>query len=364
MLTFLIFILALSVLVIVHELGHFLAAKKGGVLVEEFGLGYPPRLWGKKIGETLYSINLLLAGGFVRILGEESIEGGRRRRKIDSSRSFQNKPISVRFWIAAGGVLMNLIFAVLVFAVVYSVVGIPRQSDKVFVVGIAENSPAQQAGLKIDDEIVGVEWGGKTESVDSSQALVKLVTERAGERLKLLVNRRGQRIVLEITPRQQPPSGQGPLGIAISNVQIVKPPWWRRPFAGIVAGFQEALFWGRTISSSVALMLKNLFWRGEVPKDIAGPVGIYQATSMIQKQSGFWATLHFFGVLSVNLAIVNFLPFPALDGSRFVFLLWEAVTKRKPSPKIESWVQRAGMIFLLFLLLLVTIGDIRRLVSR
>lgn len=356
MLTFLIFILALSVLILVHELGHFLAAKKNGVLVEEFGLGYPPRIWGKKIGETFYSINLLLAGGFVKILGEEAEEEG-----SDVSGSLQNKPLSVRFAVAVGGVLMNLILAVLVFALVYSVIGIPRPSDKVKIVGVALGSPAEKAGLRTEDRIVKVGWEGGEKEVGSAEDLVEIVTERAGENLRFLVVRGEKELEFRITPRKSPPAGEGPLGIAISDMEVVRPPWWQRPLVGVVAGFKEALFWGKTISVSVVEMLKDLFLRGRVPKDVAGPVGIYHATSMIQKQSGIWATLHFFGVLSVNLAIVNLLPFPALDGSRLLFLLWEGVTRRKPSPKIERWIHQVGMILLLFLLLLVTISDLRRL---
>ena len=354
--TFLLFLLAISVLVLVHELGHFWAAKKSGVVVEEFGLGYPPRLWAKKKGGTVYSLNLLPVGGFVRLRGEEP-------GSAPQEGSFQAQPLKNRFLITIGGVVMNLLLAVFLFSVVYGVVGVPQKTERVKVVGVAENSPAQKGGLRVGDEIVKVEWGGGAEEIETMEELVRLAKEKAGEQIVLVVAREGKVFKTEVVPRKEPPAGEGPLGIAISQTEMTRPPWWQIPWQGTVAGFREAFFWGRTIVVAVGEMLWEFFWQGKVPQEIAGPVGIYQATSVVKEQSGFWATLHFFGVLSVNLAVINLIPFPALDGSRVVFLLWEAVFRRRPPAKLEKRLYQVGMALLLALLLWVTISDLRRLFS-
>ena len=148
MISFLIFIIALSIIITVHELGHFLMAKKKGILVEEFGLGYPPRLWGKKIGETIYSINWLPMGGFVRILGEVLEEKIPQKMK---KRSLASQSLLTRAAVALGGVVMNFLLAILIFAVVYGVLGVPRKTDKVKLIAIAKDSPAEKANLKLKD---------------------------------------------------------------------------------------------------------------------------------------------------------------------------------------------------------------------
>jgi len=359
MISFLLFITALSVLIITHELGHFWAAKRKGVLVEEFGLGYPPRIWGKKIGETIYSLNWLPLGGFVRILGE--VDYGQKIPKNLQKRSLSSRKLSARLLVVLGGVGMNLIVGILIFCVVYSVLGVPREAKYVRLLEISPNSPAETAGLIKDDQLLVIRGNGESREIDKMQALIGFAKEKAGQKISLLVKREGEAdFWVSIIPRENPPEGQGALGVIISQVEIYKPPLWQRPFWGVKEGFAEAYFWGKTIVAGVGETFGGLF-RGKLPQNIAGPVGIYQATSTIQKQSGVWAVIHFFGVLSVNLAVVNLLPFPALDGSRFWFLVWEGITKKKPNPKIEYWLGQVGMALLIFLLALITFSDIRRL---
>ena len=377
MISFLIFIIALSIIITVHELGHFLMAKKKGILVEEFGLGYPPRLWGKKIGETIYSINWLPMGGFVRILGEVLEEKIPQKMK---KRSLASQSLLTRAAVALGGVVMNFLLAILIFAVVYGVLGVPRKTDKVKLIAIAKDSPAEKANLKLKDWLAGVYKEGGVEKIDEMSDLIKFAEEKKGEEVNLLIVRQEEPEKTDllktvecpewisnyrcfsvlITPRKDPPENEGPLGIVISQTETFKPPLWQRPFLGIKEGLREAYFWGKMILKELGGMIVGLF-HGETPKNVAGPVGIYQATSEIQKQSGAWAVIHFFGVLSVNFTIINFLPFPALDGSRLMFLLWEFLTKRRPNPKIEALIHRIGMAILMILFLMITFGDIRRL---
>lgn len=377
------FLFALSVLVFVHELGHFLAAKRAGILVEEFGIGLPPRIWGKKVGGTLYSINALPIGGFVKMHGEEAsfIEGkSRSSRKSQQSkgRSFVNKSFSEKVLVIVGGVVMNLLFAVFVFGVVYSVLGVPEETDKVKVVGLSPSAPAEEAGLEIGDWI----WSVNEEEVRETKKLVDKVGEIEEEGVSLLVARKideSGEIDGEIKDcpfleegyvcfetgvglRQNPPEGQGKMGVAVSNTETVRYAWWQMPFRGVWVGFQEAYFWGKVILQGLGTMILGLF-RGEIPSDVAGPVGLYQASSQIAERDGFWALLHFFGVISVNLAIVNGLPLPALDGGRLSFLVWEKVSRKKIKPEVEMKINNIGMLALLALMALVAIGDVLRVVN-
>jgi len=378
------FLFALSVLVFVHELGHFLMAKKAGILVEEFGIGLPPRIWGKKVGDTLYSINALPIGGFVRMYGEEAsfIEGktrsGRKVRR-GKGRSFVDKGFSEKVSVIMGGVVMNLLFAVFVFGVVYSVLGVPVKTDRVKIVGLSPFAPAEEAGLEIGDWV----WSVNKEEMKETKELVDRVGIVEEEEVRLLVAREvgvGGEIdgeVIKDCPfseegyvcfeasvglRQSPPEGQGKMGVAVSNTETVRYAWWQMPFRGVWVGFQEAYFWGKVILQGLGTMVVGLF-RGEIPSDVAGPVGLYQASSQIAERDGLWALLHFFGVISVNLAIVNALPLPALDGGRLSFLMWEKVSRKRIKPEVEMKINNIGMLALLALMALVAIGDVLRVVN-
>ena len=345
----LIFLLALSIVVVFHEFGHFFVAIKTGVKVEEFGLGLPPRIVGKKWGKTLFSLNWLPVGGFCKLYGEDAAVG-------KSKKAFCNKKPWQKMLIVMGGVVMNLVLAVLIFSVVYTVLGVPQEMDKIKVLEVAEGSPAAEAGLKKDDWIVGV---GQVR-VKTARELVDEAGKHEGERVELAVERGEVMQTVEVEVRKDPPEGEGGMGVAISHMDMVKVPWWQF-YKGIGAGFSEAYFWGKIIAEGMYEMVSGLF-AGQVPEGVAGPVGMYQATSSIKKDQGVWAMIHFFGIISVNLAILNFMPFPALDGGRMIFIGWEMLTKKKVSSKIESMVNSVGMMVLLALLLLVTVGDVVRIV--
>ena len=344
----LVFLLVLSILVLVHEFGHFWVARKNGIWVEEFGFGLPPRIFGKKIGETIYSINLFPFGGFVRLHGEND-----EREIVNPKRAFLTKSKKVRFAVVVAGVVMNFLLAVFAFAIIYSFSGIPRDTALVKVIDIAPGSPAQSGGIVVGDIISRVD---KTE-INTVDEFIKKVEEKRGKRVEMETEK-GK---LTLTPRENPPEGEGPLGVVISTTEIYFPPVWQRPFYGVYFGFKDALFWGKTVVVGFISIFENLF-KGIVPKDVAGPVGIFAVTSEAAK-IGILALVNFVGILSVNLAILNILPFPALDGGRLLFIGIEGVIGKKIIPKVEAAIHSVGMIILLFLLLAITAHDIRRLIA-
>ncbi|MFA6602330.1 MAG: M50 family metallopeptidase [Candidatus Shapirobacteria bacterium] len=349
-----IFLIALSILVMVHELGHFLAAKKTGVRVEEFGLGLPPRMWGKKIGDTVWSLNWLPIGGFCKLYGEDTQETKQKEKQY----SFAHKNPAQKALIVVGGVLMNLVLAVVIFSAVYAITGVPKETEVVKVIAIVDKSPAKEAGLKEGDVVKFV----GTKLIKTSSELTAEVGKYKGGEVELGVISKGTNDVktVRVEVRANPPEGQGAMGVAVSNIEMVKLPWWRF-YEGIGAGFKEGYYWGKVIAGGVFKMVAGLAM-GKVPSDVAGPIGMFQATTSIRQNQGILAVIHFFGIVSVNLAVVNILPFPALDGGRILFVIYEAITRKRPSEKFENAVNGAGMAVLLGLILLITLVDVKRLI--
>lgn len=347
----LVFILVLSILILSHEFGHYWVAKKSGIKVEEFGFGLPPRIWGKKIGETLYSINALPFGGFVKLHGEQEED-----ISTDVKRSFLHKSKKVRTLVITAGVIMNFLLAIILFGVSYSITGIPRDTGKVKIIDVSSGSPAEMSGLVVGDTIAKV---GK-EPVKSSNDFVSMTGEFKGKKIAYEIIRNDKVLTVNVTPRENPPEGEGPIGVTITTMETYYPPIYLRPFYGIYYGFKDSVFWGRTILVGLKDLAVNLF-KGVSPEGISGPIGIYAITTEASK-GGVLMLLNFVGILSVNLAILNILPFPALDGGRLLFIGIEAVTRKKVSRKVEAVINNVGFIILLGLLLAVTIGDIRKLI--
>ena len=344
-----IFILALSVLIMVHEFGHYFAAIKTGVKVEEFGLGLPPRIVGKKIGKTIFSLNWLPIGGFCKLYGEDGDGKG--------GEAFNHKKPWQKALVVLGVVIMNLVLAISIFAVVYAIVGIPIKTEKVKVSLIAKNSPAESIGLKEGDWIQKV--GGV--EVKTPDQLTIEVGKFKGKKVELtILDNNGKSHIYSVEARENPPAGEGSLGIAITNSEIEKIKWYEIN-KSVPIGFKTAISYSRLILVGLGQMVVNVF-SGHVPKDVAGPIGMYQLTSQIRQSDGVLGLLNFFGIISVNLAVVNVLPFPALDGGRIVFVLYEMITRRKANQKFEGMVNTVGMVFLLGLILLITVGDVWRII--
>lgn len=352
----LVFIIVLSVLVLSHEFGHFFVAKKSGVKVEEFGFGLPPRIWGKRFGETLYSINALPFGGFVRLHGEQE-----ENPETDIKRSFLHKSKLARAFIITAGVIMNFILAIVMFAIVYSFSGIPKDTGVIKVVDVTAGSPAQKAGILVGDAITKVAG----QSVSSSDAFIAKTAEFKGKivsyEIKRTVNGDTKDLKINVKPRENPPEGEGPVGVTITTTEIYYPPAWQRPFYGIYYGFKDGIYWGKTILFSLGDMISSVI-NGKKLQGVSGPIGIYAVTTEASK-GGFLSLLNFIGILSVNLAILNIVPFPALDGGRLLFIGIEALTRKKVPAKVEAVIDNVGFLILISLLLVITFGDVRRLIS-
>lgn len=361
MVTIIIFLLILTILVLIHELGHFLVAKKLGIKVEEFGFGLPPRVWGIRRGETLYSLNLLPIGGFVKLYGED--EAGKGLPKIknqksnlkDIDRAFFARPIWQRAAVVVAGVFMNFALAIVIISYLFAVPGVPSVSDKVLITDIAAGSPAKAAGIKKGEIIVSID-GRK---ITSATEVITQTRKYLGKEVLFTLSdpKTGATRDVEVVPRKDFPKGEGPVGISIAqDVEVKKYPWYQAPFSGTVEVAKNSIL----IVQGLGTVITDIFTKGQVPQGVAGPVGIAQVTGTFVA-SGVNAVLAFVALLSLNLAVLNILPFPALDGGRFFFIAIEAVTRRKVHPKFEAYAHAVGIAVLLALIALITIHDFSRL---
>ncbi|NMC35796.1 RIP metalloprotease RseP [Candidatus Beckwithbacteria bacterium] len=352
-----IFLIVLSIVVLIHELGHFVAAKLVGIKVEEFGFGYPPRAVGKKIGETIYSLNWLPFGGFVRMFGEEEgqMDSKQKLSAKLSKRAFYHKSKRQRSLVILAGVAMNLLLGVFCFSLIYSTVGIPQEVDYITVQGIAANSPAQAAGVSEGDRVLAIDGI----AMDQTSDFVDYLKDKKGVQVTVTLERDHKTLQIPVTPRTSYPPEEGAVGVLVSNYDNVFYPAWQMPFRGVWVGVQETYAWTKMMLEGLGTMVSGIF-KGATP-EVTGPVGIYQITSTVAEQ-GILPLIKFIGILSINLAVVNILPLPALDGGRFVFIMIEGIIGRKIKPAIEAYINMAGMAVLIGLMVLVTIGDVIRLI--
>ena len=283
----LIFLLILSVLVVIHELGHYFAALLFGIRVEEFGFGLPPKVMKLfRHKDTDFTLNLLPIGGFVKLSGEEYSDGPVK------GDMFYQKPIWQRAVVLTAGVVMNFLLGVLLFAGVYSYLGIPEKTDRVKIEEVVKNSPAEIAGLKVGERIGKLKIDNGELTIKDADSLVKLIGENKGKEIVLrVVSKEGNERSVAVTPRVNPPVGEGSLGVLLNSVELIKYPWWQMPFRGSVVGVKEAIAWGREILDGLAKTVGMLF-KGRVPDDVSGPVGIYQVSSKVTKH-GLIAILQF-----------------------------------------------------------------------
>lgn len=275
--TLIIFIAVLAVLILAHEWGHFIVAKKAGLAVEEFGFGFPPRIFSIKRGGTLYSINLLPLGGFVKILGEDGTEN-------ENQKSFSSKSVGIRSLIAIGGVSMNFILAVVLLTIGFYI-GLPQPVDKenealakniqIQIVAVSKDSPAEKSGIKMGDFVKYIKVGNKEIAINEISTLQETVKESKGEEITVAVERGKDAIEIKTTPRINPPEGEGALGIALAKTGIIKYPWYESIWLGVKSAF--IVSW--EILKGFKDLLKNLILSGIVPKDISGPVGIAVLTN-------------------------------------------------------------------------------------
>lgn len=355
MITFLVTFFLLSLLIFIHEFGHFLVAKREKVKVEEFGLGFPPRLFSKKIGETIYSINVIPFGGFVRLYGEES--------RVKGDRAFSSKSVWSRIKITAAGVFFNYLFAFLIFLIVplFGYVTVKSQESLpytsfeelgIMVLDVEKNSPADKARVLRGDIVVQID----SFIPSDTESMIEYLKSKAGQVVHLTLKRKGKIVELELIPRSVLKKNQGPTGMIVAPVGIVS---YRFPFS-LYAGLKNFLRTTESIISGFYNLIIGLFKEQKPSVDIAGPVGIFSLSASFLS-FGFSSFLHFIGVLSINLAILNLIPFPALDGGRLLFLMIEGVSRKKLKESYEIWLHKIGFILLLLLLAYFTLKDIQRL---
>jgi regulator of sigma E protease len=351
MLNFLLVFFSLFFLIILHEFSHFLAAKKSGVFVEEFGIGYPPRIFGKKIGETLYSLNLLPFGAFVKLEGKIGDKG------------FSGQPLSKRIIIVLAGVISFWVISSLIFIFLFKI-GMPiaisdeefSSTAKVQIVEVAKNSPAEIAGLKVGDVIKEFKIQGSKYKIEKVKELQDLTQKYKGEKVVLTIERGKEIFEVEITPRINPPRGEGPMGIVLARMDIKKYPLLKSIFEGIkmTGGLTFAII------KQYFLAIENSFKGIPTGVEMTGPVGIFN----IMYQTSKIGRIYFFNLLatiSIYLAIFNVLPIPALDGGKLLFLAIEGIRKKAVSPETEKKVTAFFFGILVILAILVTIKDIKQL---
>lgn len=341
-------ILFLSLLILVHELGHFLAAKLFGIKVEEFGIGFPPKIWSKKIGETLYSINLLPFGGFVKILGENG-------KGPASSKNFTTQSAWKKSSVILAGILMNVILAWAILSVIF-LFGIPKH---LVITEIAPNSPAAAANLKPGDIMIEVKTEEKSlQDPIAPNEFLSLVKKNITQKTPLSITiKRGQETIERpIIPRENPPPGEGPIGVAIAETGVPKTPFPKNFVKATTVTAVET----KLITKNLYHLLSRIFFEPDIAKNVTGPVGIFSiATSAGELGIEYLAELT--ALISLNLAILNLIPFPALDGGRFLFILLEKILRKPISFRTQTVTNAIGFLILLVLMGLVTLRDISQL---
>jgi regulator of sigma E protease len=370
--TILIFLAVLSVLVFVHELGHFVVAKRSGMKVHEFGFGFPPRafgiqkvdgkwkfVWGHKdtaTDDTVYSVNWIPLGGFVKIMGEDN-------DTENDPKSFVNKPFFLRLLTLLAGVIMNFLLAGVLLGIGY-MAGLPVAVESmnqvpqnatfadrhVAIIEVMDNSPAKKGGLEASDIVRSIN-GQTFDTVEDFQNYVK---DHKGEKLEFKVQRVNEEKTVTVESNANPGPNEGSVGIGLALYGKLK----FSPLYALAQGFQTAY----TQLIGIATGLYHLFAAGEGLNNLGGPVKIAQLTGQVA-DLGIIPLLQFSAFLSLNLALLNVLPFPALDGGRVLFLLIEKIRGKKNNPRIEQYANAIGFMLLLLLMLVITAKDVWQIES-
>ncbi len=353
-LTIIVFFVILLTLVLVHEFGHFLVAKITGCRIEEFAFGFPPRLFSKTIGDTKYSFNLLPLGGYVKIEGENMDE------TAPAPTSFASKSVPARLLILVAGVVMNFLLAVILLSV-QAGIGVPTaasdenshalKNPKTFIVGIEPGSPAASAGINELDRIYRI--AGITNP--SIQEVQTAISAHAGQEITIIIERMGLEKTFTLIPRANPPTGEGPLGISLQAVGLLADPWWKAPYTGLTRAWQMLL----SIITQFQVLIRQIISQGTVSQALTGPVGIAFYAKEVTNL-GLSYILEFAALISLNLALINILPIPALDGGRVMFVLIEGLVGKRMPNKIEQISHLAGFVLLITLMVLITLKDIKQ----
>lgn len=388
--TIITFALILLILVLIHELGHFIVAKKIGVKVEEFAFGFPPHLFSFKKGETQYSINALPIGGYVKLYGEDEAGGGRIKLKVenlklkvaDENRAYYAQKPSHKLYIGIAGVVMNALLTILIFYIYFFIsnfradlslfpntnpnffLATEQRKNEIVVTDVVKGSPADQVGMKVPSIITKING---VEIKDTSQ-FSDIVSQNKGKEITISwkSGQKSAEFTKAITPRVSPPPKQGAIGIAFysfSTISLLYDQPFQKIFSGIVHPVNLMKYnfevMGKLISQ--AFKTKNAT---PLSNSVAGPIGIYSIVGTIVANPNLKERaldiLNLMGLLSMSLAFFNILPIPALDGGRVFFILIEIIVGKRLNPKVESYINSIGIALLLTLLLVTTLHDIIR----
>jgi regulator of sigma E protease len=389
-LTVLIFLIILSLLVLIHEWGHFIVARFFDIKVEEFGFGLPPKAFGIKKGETVYSINWLPIGGFVKLYGEDEagagrITGGKQQAvsSKDEKRAFFAKNPWKRAAVVVAGVVMNTLLAILIFYIYLGITNYKTEfpllnehkfvftnqtnvnlnEKDAYVTYVSPDSPAEKAGILPHAKILSVNG----QPIVSRNTFIDTVNSKKGQELSITWEdiRSNEVVTTKVVPRAKPPEGQGPLGVAFLPTAILS---YNTPAERIFSGITHPY---NILSYTIDVMAKLIAVSFEkhtaepVSQGVSGPVGIYSLLGSILQIPDFkeklLQVLNLAGLLSISLAFFNVLPIPALDGGRLFFILIEAVTGKKVPERFETMAHTIGMTVLLALIALITLRDFWRL---
>ncbi len=361
----LIFVLVLVALIAVHEFGHFVAAKLSGMRVDEFGLGYPPKAWGKKIGETEYTLNWLPFGGFVKIFGEDADESP---DAAPAPRSFSSKPRILQAVVLVAGITMNLLFAYVLITATLAIGTTRALTDEeaqrapdavLAIASVLPDSPADEAGLRPGESILSVASSEGTFVGKDASSFTDFVASdvNPGEVLTLQVkDLQGTERSVSVTPRTNVIAAspeRTALGVGLATIGTISTPWYQAPVDGFV------LTWELTKQTAIALVtfFAGIFTLNADLSQVAGPVGIAGAVGDASN-SGIASLMTITALISINLALINLLPIPALDGGRLLFVIIESITRRAIKPSVANAVNGIGFLVLIGLMLVVTASDI------
>ncbi|MEI6842923.1 MAG: site-2 protease family protein [bacterium] len=359
----LIFIVALAILILVHEFGHFIVAKKSGIRVDEFGLGFPPKVYGKKIGETVYSINAIPFGGFVKIFGEDP--HSQEISEADKPRSFFYKPKWIQALVLVAGVTFNIIFAWILISLGF-MLGLPSpvgyisganvSNAHTVIINVFPGSPAEKAGLRAGDTILSVGAGKNVLAGDAipPEKISELIAKSLSEKIDMTYKRGAEASKnISLTPNL---GGKRMIGISMDTIGTVKLSF----FGALYEGGRTTILLVKSTVTGLFGFLYNIVTFHFDLSQVAGPVGIAGSFSEA-KDLGFVYILSLVALISINLAVINLIPFPALDGGRLFFILIEKIIRRPIPPKIFQWTNAIGFALLLVLMIVITGHDILKL---
>ncbi len=344
LLTIVVFLALLILLILTHELGHFAAAKMSKVKVEEFGLGLPPKIWGFKYGETIYSINAIPFGGFTRLLGEED---------PSTPGSLASKSIGTRIFVLSAGSLLNILLPIILFTISFM---IPHDvtMEKVLIKEVAVGSPAQTAGIEAGDRILEINGHTIKNRGDLSY---QIQLNLGNDTSMVIVKPDSSQKFVSVKPRWAPPQGQGATGVVLTSSDMTSAvesmPFWQALPSSVTHSWEILVLFKNEVTS--------WFVRSSAPQ-LAGPIAIAQLTGEVMK-AGISPLLEFAALISINLGIFNLLPIPGLDGGRLMFVLLEWARRGKRiSPQKEGLVHMIGFMAMILLIVVISYFDVTRII--